>query len=150
MPPTRRLREALLEPLHASVQEDLAQITSDGHAFPVAEQQQVAVAPSVGGGVLLCQLQEAGRDLADRRVGGRARQDAAFSLGLARQQQQQEHADRLGLARAGRAPDEAELRRAVAARRRDAAQNGVGLRVVELERGQFGRHVGAGQICACR
>ena len=150
MPPTRRLREALLEPLHASVQEDLAQITSDGHAFPVAEQQQVAVASSVGGGVLLRQRQDAGRDLADGRVGRRARQDAAYSPGLARrQQQQEEHADRLGLARAGRAPDEAELCRAVAARRRDAAQNGVGLRVVELERGQFGRHVGAG-LCACR
>jgi hypothetical protein len=124
----------------ASVQKDLGQIATNGHAFLVAEQQKIAQAPAFGGRMLPPQRHEARRDLADGGVRRRARQDAAFSL--ARQKQQQEHADGLGLARAWRAPDEAELARCVSPRRRDAARNGVGLRVVELERGQRGRHVG--------
>jgi len=59
------------------------------HALPVAKQKQITEAPCsvVGGGrVLLPQLEEAGRDLADGGVCGRARQDTAAS-GLAHQQQ---------------------------------------------------------------
>jgi hypothetical protein len=139
LPPSRR-REAPPEPLDASVQKDLGQITTNGHAFLVAEQQKIAQAPAFGGRMLPPQRHEARRNLADGGVRRRARQDAAFAL--ARQKQQQEHADGLGLARAWRAPDEAELARVVSPGRRDAARNGVRLRVVELERGQRGRHVG--------
>ena len=82
--------------------------------------------------MLLPQLEEAGRDLADGGVCRRARQDTAVS-GLARHQQQ--HADGLCLPRARRAPYESEFALpAVAPRRRDAAQYGVGLRAVEPER----------------
>jgi hypothetical protein len=96
----------------ASVQKDLGQIATNGHAFLVAEQQKIAQAPALGGRMLPPQRHEARRDLADGGVRRRARQDAAFSL--ARQKQQQEHADGLGLARAWRAPDEAELARRAA------------------------------------
>jgi len=48
------------------MQEDLLEIVVDGHALPVAEEQQIANAPSgTGVRILLPQCQETGRDLAE-------------------------------------------------------------------------------------